>query len=117
MDGPIIRSLVRNSEAENTEDMVCLTRGFCSFDSAAEETCERLINLALETDKDNAEALQTLASVRLSQQRPDEARQCLERAWSSWKDLDPGAYPDTLENPFRQLTTAFFIHAVVVCVA
>ena len=65
---------------------------FGSFDPAAEKTCERLIDLALETDGDNAEALQTLASVRLSQQRPEEARQCLERAWSGWKDLDPGMY-------------------------
>ena len=68
---------------------------FYSFDPAAEATCERLIGLALETDHNNAEALQTLASVRLSQQRPDDARQCLERAWSGWKDLDPGAYLDT----------------------
>ena len=72
-----------------------LTCGFCSFDPAAEVTCERLIDLALETDHNNAEALQTLASVRLSQQRPDDARECLERAWSGWKDLDPGAYLDT----------------------
>ena len=63
---------------------------FGSFDPAVEKTCERSIDLALETDKNNAEALHTLASVRLSQQRPDKARQCLERAWSGWKDLDPG---------------------------
>jgi len=54
-----------------------------------------LIDLALETDKNNAEALQTLASVRLSQQRSDEARECLERAWSGWKDLDLGAFAQT----------------------
>jgi len=64
---------------------------FGSFDPAAEQTCERLIDLALETDEHNVEALQTLASVRLSQQRPDDARQCLERAWNGWKDLDLGA--------------------------
>lgn len=28
--------------------------------------------------------------MRLSQQRPDEAKQCLEQAWSAWKDLDLG---------------------------
>ena len=68
-----------------------LTVVFGSPDPAAEKTCERLIDLVLETDEDNAEALRTLASVRLSQQRPDEARQCPERAWTGWKYLDPGA--------------------------
>jgi len=47
--------------------------------------------LALQTDPGNPEALQTLASVRMSQSRPDDARQCLEQAWSTWKDLDLGA--------------------------
>lgn len=54
----------------------------------AEQTCENLLNLALQIDPDNAEALQTLASVRLSQQRPDEAKEMLERAWAKWKDLE-----------------------------
>ena len=55
------------------------------------DALQRLIDLALETDENNAEALQTLTSVRLSQQRPNEASQCLERAWGGWKDLDLGA--------------------------
>lgn len=62
-----------------------------SFEPEAEKTCEDLLNLALQTDPNNAEALQALASVRMSQQRPDDARQCLEQAWSAWKDLDTGA--------------------------
>ncbi|TBU48851.1 TPR-like protein [Dichomitus squalens] len=57
-------------------------------DPAAEKTCEDLLNLALQTDPGNTEALQALASVRMSQQRPDEAKVCLEQAWSQWKDLD-----------------------------
>ena len=59
-----------------------------SFDPSAEKTCEDLLQLALRTDPGNTEALQSLASVRLSQQRPDDAKQCLEQAWVSWKDLD-----------------------------
>lgn len=59
------------------------------FDPAAEKNCEDLLSLALQTDPGNTEALQALASVRLSQQRPDDAKQCLEQAWSSWKDPDP----------------------------
>jgi len=58
------------------------------FDPAAEKTCEDLLNLALQTDAGNAEALQALASVRMSQQRPEEAKECLQKAWISWKDLD-----------------------------
>ncbi|KAJ7285007.1 hypothetical protein C8J57DRAFT_1290131 [Mycena rebaudengoi] len=58
------------------------------FDPAAEKTCEDLLMSALQTDPGNAEALQALASVRMSQERPEEAKQCLEQAWSAWKDLD-----------------------------
>ncbi|KAI0078836.1 TPR-like protein [Panus rudis PR-1116 ss-1] len=58
------------------------------FDPAAEKHCEELLNLALQVDPGNSEALQTLASVRLSQQRPDDAKECLEQAWSAWKDLE-----------------------------
>ncbi|OCH94383.1 TPR-like protein [Obba rivulosa] len=57
-------------------------------DPTAEHTCENLLNTALQVDPGNAEALQTLASVRLSQQRPDDAKACLEQAWTAWKDLD-----------------------------
>jgi hypothetical protein len=70
---------------------VCLTRDLGSFDPEAETTCERLMNLALQVDENNVEALQSLASLRLSQQKPDQAKQCLERAWGGWKDLDLGA--------------------------
>ncbi|KAG7089599.1 hypothetical protein E1B28_011266 [Marasmius oreades] len=58
------------------------------FAPEAEETCQELLSSALRIDPDNSEALQALASVRMSQQRPEEAKEVLERAWSSWKDLD-----------------------------
>ncbi|KAJ7494756.1 hypothetical protein B0H11DRAFT_1717129 [Mycena galericulata] len=57
-------------------------------DPAAPKICEDLLASALQTDPGNAEALQALASVRMSQERPEEAKQCLEQAWSAWKDLD-----------------------------
>jgi cytochrome c-type biogenesis protein CcmH/NrfG len=57
----------------------------------AEQTCEELLAKAQEVDPGNTEALQALASVRMSQSRPDDAKQCLEQAWALWKDLDPGA--------------------------
>lgn len=59
-----------------------------SFEPEAEKTCEDLLKLALQTDRNNPEALQTLASVRMSQQRPDDAKQILEQVWTRWKDLD-----------------------------
>jgi hypothetical protein len=61
-----------------------------SFEPNAEKTCEDLLSLALQTDPENPEALQALASVRMSQQRPDDAKSCLERAWSAWKNLELG---------------------------
>ncbi|KAI0264416.1 hypothetical protein BC834DRAFT_924633 [Gloeopeniophorella convolvens] len=58
------------------------------FDPAAESNCEELLKAALEIDPGNTEALQSLASVRMSQQRPEEAKEVLEKAWSLWKDLE-----------------------------
>lgn len=46
--------------------------------------------MALQVDPGNSEALQSMASVRISQSRPDEAKQCLEQAWTQWKDLEAG---------------------------
>ena len=62
-----------------------------SFEPEAEKTCEDLLNLALQVDPNNPEALQALSSVRISQQRPEDAKQFLEQAWNAWKDLDMGA--------------------------
>ncbi|KAE9407824.1 TPR-like protein [Gymnopus androsaceus JB14] len=58
------------------------------FAPEAEKTCEDLLETALKVDPNNSEALQSLASVRMSQQRPDDAKSCLEKAWMAWKDLD-----------------------------
>lgn len=63
-----------------------------SFEPEAEKTCEELLTMALRTCPGHPEALQALASVRMSQQRPEEAKQCLEQAWTAWKDLDLGRY-------------------------
>ncbi|KAH9037791.1 hypothetical protein EDB85DRAFT_2132319 [Lactarius pseudohatsudake] len=58
------------------------------FDPAAEANCEELLKAALQVDPENTEALQSLASVRMSQQRPEEAKGFLEKAWSTWQDLE-----------------------------
>ncbi|CAG8702520.1 17446_t:CDS:2, partial [Dentiscutata heterogama] len=56
----------------------------------AESKCEEYLNKALEIDPTNPEVYQLLASVRLSQQRNDEAKIALEKSLSSWINLEPG---------------------------
>ena len=63
-----------------------------SFDPAAESNCEELLKAALQLDPENTEALQSLASVRMSQQRPEEAKAILEKAWSTWQNLEAGGF-------------------------
>ncbi|KAJ3102672.1 hypothetical protein HDU97_000369 [Phlyctochytrium planicorne] len=50
----------------------------------AESLCEQYMQKALSLDSENAEVLQTLASVRLSQCRPEDARNALEKAVGLW---------------------------------
>ncbi|KAF8830681.1 hypothetical protein HHX47_DHR2001174 [Lentinula edodes] len=52
------------------------------------EDVDRAVEMLKAVDPDNSEALQSLASVWMSQQRPEDAKACLEKAWISWKDLD-----------------------------
>lgn len=63
-----------------------------SMEPEAEQNCESLLNLAIQADPSNVEVLQSMASVRMSQQRPDDARKCIEQAWGLWNDLPPGTY-------------------------
>ncbi|KAI5119440.1 hypothetical protein M0805_008379 [Coniferiporia weirii] len=58
------------------------------FDPKAEETCEALLKTAFDTDPDNVEALISLSSFRLSQQRPEEAKKAAMKAWTAWKDAE-----------------------------
>lgn len=60
-----------------------------SFEDDAEQRCEEYIKLAHELDPTDPEALQTMASVRISQQREADARDCLSKAHALWRDLDP----------------------------
>ncbi|TFK95488.1 hypothetical protein BDV98DRAFT_608921 [Pterulicium gracile] len=63
------------------------------FEPTAEQTCESLLNLALHSDPNNPEAQQSLASVRLSQNRPEEALSILLHAYASWRHLVPSILP------------------------
>lgn len=68
-----------------------------SWEDDAEARCENLITEAMSVEDDtSAEVLQTLASVRLSQDRQDDAQSALKRSLAMWLDLDPEdpAVPD-----------------------
>ncbi|KAF2461031.1 hypothetical protein BDY21DRAFT_334110 [Lineolata rhizophorae] len=60
-----------------------------SWEDDAEAQCETLVAEALLVAPDRPEPLQTLASVRISQLRPEEARTALARSMELWKDLAP----------------------------
>ncbi|KAF9887810.1 hypothetical protein FE257_009616 [Aspergillus nanangensis] len=60
-----------------------------SWEEDAEGRCESLITEALSVNSNIPEVLQTLASIRISQLRTDEARTALTRSLDLWKDLPP----------------------------
>ncbi|KZV95855.1 TPR-like protein [Exidia glandulosa HHB12029] len=59
------------------------------MEESAEASCEALLSRAFAIDENSPEALQSLASCRMSQDRPDDARLAVERSWAQWKDLEP----------------------------
>ena len=60
-----------------------------SWEEDAEARCESLVTEALLTCPNSPECLQTLASVRISQTRLDDARAALSRSLELWKDIHP----------------------------
>jgi tetratricopeptide (TPR) repeat protein len=60
-----------------------------SWEEDAEARCEAAVTEALLFAPNNPEPLQTLASIRISQLRHDDAKAALARSMDLWKDLDP----------------------------
>ena len=60
-----------------------------SWEEDAEQRCEALITEASLLAPDMPEAWQTLANVRISQSRIEDAQAALERSLELWKDLSP----------------------------
>ncbi len=60
-----------------------------SWEEEAEARCDSAVTEALLFAPNNPEPLQTLASIRISQLRPEEAKSALTRSMELWKDLDP----------------------------
>ncbi|KAK4692461.1 hypothetical protein P7C71_g4751, partial [Lecanoromycetidae sp. Uapishka_2] len=67
-----------------------------SWEDDAEEKCESLIAESLLVAPHSPEPLQTLASIRISQARIEEAKRALGDSMDLWKDLEPedGDVPD-----------------------
>ncbi|CAO3631908.1 unnamed protein product [Cunninghamella echinulata] len=62
----------------------------CCFEPEAEQKCEEYLQKAQQVDGNNAEVYQLLASVRLSQQRNEEAAQILQQSINLWFDKEEG---------------------------
>lgn len=60
-----------------------------SWEDDAEQKCEALVTEATMVAPNFAEPWQTLANVRISQERMDDARAALKRSLELWKDLPP----------------------------
>ncbi|KAI0882731.1 TPR-like protein [Annulohypoxylon maeteangense] len=60
-----------------------------SWEEDAEQRCEALVTEATLVAPDFAETWQTLANVRISQERMDDAKAALTRSLELWKDLPP----------------------------
>ncbi|KAM0666584.1 hypothetical protein ACQRIU_004439 [Beauveria bassiana] len=67
-----------------------------SWEEDAEQRCEALITEAMMIAPGSSETWQTVANVRISQERNDEARTALKRSLELWRDLAPEdpAVPD-----------------------
>lgn len=67
-----------------------------SWEDDAEQRCESLITEAMMIAPGSPETWQTVANVRISQERADEARTALKRSMELWQDLAPEdpAVPD-----------------------
>ncbi|EPY53745.1 fungal protein [Schizosaccharomyces cryophilus OY26] len=69
----------------------------------AEGQCDKYTNLALQIDPTNAEALQTLASMRISQQKFEEAKEALKQCLQS---ISNAAVEDSIDLPTYAIRTS-----------
>ncbi|CEJ90718.1 Putative Tetratricopeptide-like helical [[Torrubiella] hemipterigena] len=60
-----------------------------SWEEDAEQRCEALITEAMMVAPGSPETWQTVANVRISQERSDEAKEALKRSLEIWQDLPP----------------------------
>ncbi|KAJ2344907.1 hypothetical protein GGF43_005345, partial [Coemansia sp. RSA 2618] len=80
--------VLRRKMAEAYVSMTEIYLTDCCFESDAELKCEEYLRLAAAADPGCPEVLQTMASVRLSQSRTDDARECVSRSMAMWAACD-----------------------------
>ncbi|KAI7974469.1 hypothetical protein EIK77_008649 [Talaromyces pinophilus] len=87
----IIQTLEQNGDADTASvlDEKRKKLAVALWEDDAETRCETLITEALLVAPDQPDCLQTLASVRISQTRIDDARAALSRSLELWQDLPP----------------------------
>lgn len=81
----------------------------------AESRCEAYVTKALLADDEHAEALQTLASMRLSQQRNDEAQAALRRSLNLWLDPARDSQSDGPEKTPSYSTRLSLVRLLLEC--
>ncbi|KAL2865473.1 uncharacterized protein BJX67DRAFT_373114 [Aspergillus lucknowensis] len=81
--------LAQLSELGGKDSVQWFEKGATRWEEDAETRCEALITEALLVQPSSPEVLQTLASIRISQLREDDARAALSRSIELWKDLPP----------------------------
>ncbi|SCV68444.1 BQ2448_565 [Microbotryum intermedium] len=91
------RSELKRSASKALVGMTELYLTDLCFESDAEARCEQYLAQAAQIDPTDPEVFQTLASVRLSQQRPLEASEAATQSWSLWRNLDAdsASYPSS----------------------
>eukprot|EP00698_Gefionella_okellyi_P012807 TRINITY_DN3473_c0_g1_i2.p1 TRINITY_DN3473_c0_g1~~TRINITY_DN3473_c0_g1_i2.p1 ORF type:complete len:301 (+),score=86.77 TRINITY_DN3473_c0_g1_i2:212-1114(+) len=79
------------------------------FDENAETFCEQYLASAVQADPTSYEPMQKLASVRMSQQRTDEARAALEQSMAMWMKSDMATTDEPDEAPPADADDADFM--------
>ncbi|KAJ1962617.1 hypothetical protein GGI12_002544 [Dipsacomyces acuminosporus] len=87
---------LRRKMAEAYVSMTEIYLTDCCYEEDAEKKCEEFLGCAVEIDPECPEVYQTMASVRLSQSRPEDARECLSKSMSLWTSKDQN---DTSQLP------------------
>ncbi|KAJ2368929.1 hypothetical protein H4S02_001917 [Coemansia sp. RSA 2611] len=93
-------AVLRRKMAEAYVAMTEIYLTDCCFESDAEKKCEEYLERGCKADDSCPEVHQTMASVRLSQNRPDDARECIAKSMSLWaaKDQTDLSQIPTYEN-------------------
>lgn len=84
------QSLLRSRLASAYSAMAELYMTDLCMEENAETECEKYVTNALLADDKSSEALQTMASMRLSQSRVEDAKTTLRNSMSIWQDQVPG---------------------------